>query len=344
MPAGSSLQALTLRTGPPALRMQGSVVVVDDDDGIRRLFHELFTPEGLSLRVAGSAREAAAMIAQSPPALLIVDVALPDGDGIAVLEEAQRTDSRVIGVVMTGSPTIELAVRAMKAGAADFLLKPVQNDAMLATARRLLELYRQRAEQTVLKHAAVQSGAVRLRSLPLQTFGEDGSLRGQDGLTEFERGVAEGERRAEESRRHERALFADAVRRLDGALARLQPAMEEDVVALAFQIAGKVLREAAENSKEQIVIQARAALATLKESGVVTIQVHPADAPALETATSQLAAQRDVAVTLRISPAPAVPRGTCLVHTANRLIDASLDTQLLRLGEALKNRTGRESR
>ena len=344
MSAGTSLQALTMRTRATAPRFQGSILVVDDDETIRNLFLELFRPEGVSIRLAGSARDAVALVQQTAPALLIVDVTLPDGDGITVLEEAQKIDPRIIGVVMTGTPSVELAVRAMKAGATDFLMKPVHNDVVVMTARRLLELHRLRAEHTVVKHAAVRSGAVRLQSLPLQTFGEDGSLRGQDGLTEFERGLAEGERRAEERRRQERALFADAARRLDAARSSLQQTIEEDVVALAFQIAAKVLHEAAQDSKEQIVTQAKTALAAIKESGMVILQVHPADAPALDAVRLELAEQRDVAVTLQIAPVPSVPRGTCLVHTANRLIDASLDTQLLRLGEALKNRTRRESR
>lgn len=344
MGSGTSLQALMFRRQSGAPRLQGSILVVDDDEIIRNLFLELFRPEGVSIRLAGSAQEAIALMKQSAPALLIVDVTLPDRDGIAVLEEAQKIDPRIIGVVMTGLPTVELAIRAMKAGATDFLLKPMQNDVVLMTARRLLELHHLRAEHTVLKNAAVRAGAVRLQSLPLQIFGDDGTLRGQDGLTEFERGLAEGERRADERRRHERSVFADAVKRLDQTRSALQQTIEDDVVTLAFQIASKILHEAANDSKEQIVTQAKSALSTIKESGVVVIQVHPADAPALESARSELAAQCDVAVTLQISPLASLPRGTCVVHTANRLIDASLDTQLLRLGDALKKRGSRESR
>lgn len=344
MAAGTAVQALTVRAQAGVPRLQGSVLIVDDDDIIRDLFLELFRQEGVSIRVAASGQEAISLLNQSAPSLLIVDVSLPDRDGITVLEEAQKIDNRIIGVVMTGSPTVELAVRAMKAGATDFLMKPIQNDVVLMTARRLLELHQLRAENTVLKHAAVRSGAVRLQSLPLQTFGEDGSLRGQDGLTEFERGVAEGERRAEEGRRQERSLFAGAVRRLDEARGTLQQTIEDDVVTLAFQIASKVLHESAAACKDQIVTQAKSALAAIRESGAVVIQVHPADVPALEAARTELVAQRDIALTLKIDPVPSIPRGSCLLHTVNRLIDASLDTQLLRLGEALKKRSPRESR
>jgi FixJ family two-component response regulator len=324
-------------------RFHGSILIVDDDELIRELFLEIFRPEGVSVRVAQSGREALAMVKQSVPALLIVDISLPDQDGITLLEAAQIIDTRIIGVVMTGAPTVELAVRAMKAGATDFLMKPIQNDVVLMTARRLLELHRLRAENTVLKHAAVRSGAVRLASLPLQTFGDDGSLRGEDGLTEFERGMAEGTRSAEAERRHERVIVADVLRAFEGARSSLGRTFEDEVVSLAFHIATKVLHEAAETCKDQIVAQAKSAVGAVREPGTVTIRVHPEDAPTLAAAQAELAAQRALALTLKIEPVLGLARGSCVLHTANLVIDASLDAQLLRLGNALKNRTARES-
>jgi len=334
-------QALRGQTGGP--RLQGTILAVDDDEPIRNLFLELFRAEGVSIRAAGSGRDAIAMVKQSAPALMLIDVSLPDQDGIAVLEEALTIDHRIIGVVMTGSATIELAVRAMKAGASDFLMKPIDNGVVLMTVRRLLELHRLRAEQTVLKHAAVRSGAFHLSSLPFQTFGDDGSLRGEDGLTEFERGLREGERRAEEERRHERTVLGGALRQLDEVQSSLRRTIEDEVVALAFQIASKVLHESAIACKEQIVVQAKSAVTAVRESGVVVIQAHPADAPALESAQAELAALRDLALTVKVEPMASITRGSCLIHTANRVIDASLDTQLLRLGSALKNRANDES-
>jgi FixJ family two-component response regulator len=344
MGGGTALQTVMPRgkTGDTR-RHHGSILIVDDDELIRDLFLELFRSEGVSVRVAASGRDAIAMVKQSVPALLIVDVSLPDQDGIALLEEAQIVDTRIIGVVMTGAPTVELAVRAMKAGATDFLMKPIQNDVVLMTARRLLELHRLRAENTVLKHAAVRSGAVRLSNVRLQTFGDDGSLRGEDGLTEYERGLAEGKRKAEEERRQERAVFADVVRAFEGARSSLRRTFEDEVVSLAFHIAAKVLHDTAETCKDQIVAQAKAAVAAVREPGAVVIRVHPADVAALAAAQAELAAQRDLALTLKIEPVLGLARGSCLLHTANRVIDASLDAQLLRLGSALKNRTERES-
>lgn len=335
--AGSGTQMAPLQSASPAPRLQGSVVVVDDDERLRTLFAELLRPAGATLRLAATAREAVDLIGASAPALLIVDIKLPDGDGIAVLEHAQRLDPRIIGVVMTGAADVEQAVRAMKAGAADFLTKPTDNAIVLATVRRLLELHRARGERAVLKQAALRSGAVRLEQLPLQIFGEDGSLRGQDGLTDFERGVAEGQRRADEQRREERALFAEAVKRLDSARTALHQAMEDEIVGLAFHIASKVLHEGAAAYKEPIVIQARDALKAAGGPASAVLRVHPADAAVLEEARISLTAGGED-ITVKITADSSVPRGTCLVQTDNRLVDASLDTQLLRLGEALKER------
>jgi len=337
LPARSSVPAVA---GPQ--KLHGSILVVDDDEIIRNLFVELFRSEGVVIRVAGTAQEALAMVKQAPPDLLMADIALPDLDGIHLLEQIQAYDQRVISVVMTGSPSVELAVRAMKAGAAEFFMKPIQNDVVLMTARRLLELHALRAENTVLKHAVVRAGGLRVHSMVLQTFGEDGVTRGQDGLTEFERGIAEGERRAcardEERRRHERTVLSNAVRKFDQAWLALHQTVEDEVVSLAFQIAEKILHERAGQVKEQIVAQTQTALAALKESGRATISVHPADAATLEGLRGELSQVGNLTLSLHIEPDITLSRGSCIVQTANRVVDASLDTQLSRLGEALRAR------
>lgn len=343
MGAASGTSAVARRGRAGASRLHGAVVVVDDEEPIRTLFLEWFRPEGVSIRAAASGQEAIAMVKQSIPDLMIVDVGLPGRDGIEVLEEALTIDSRIIAVVMTGAPTVEMAVRAMKAGATDVLMKPLQRDAVVTTARRLLELHRRRAEDTVVKHAVIRSGAIRLSSPELQAFDDDGSSLEEEGPTEFERGLEEGERRANERCRREYAVLADILRQFNEAHASLQARFEDEVVALAFHIAAKVLRDKAETCRDQIVGQVKAALAAVQDPGTVVVQVHPDDASALEAAQADLLAQRDLALALKVEPAPLLPRGSCLLHTPSRMIDASLDTQLFRLGSALKNRGGHES-
>ncbi|MFZ1804721.1 MAG: FliH/SctL family protein, partial [Nitrospira sp.] len=291
----------------------------------------------------GSGQEALAMVKQKAPALLIVDASLPDRDGIAVLDEAQRIDSRMIGVVMSGAASVELAARAMRAGSSDLLMKPFQSDSVLATVRRLLELHRLRTDQTILKHAAVRSGAVRLQSVPFQTFGEEGVRKGVDGLTEYERGLEEGRRFSDMQRQQDLAVLTEAVRRFDAARSALQQTIDDEVIALALQIVSKILHESAESRREQIVMQVKAALGAVQSSDNVVIQVHPADAAVLETVRVELTGRPQVALTLTIEPVASLQRGSCLLHTATRLVDASLDTQLFRLGDVLKNRTHHES-
>jgi flagellar assembly protein FliH len=326
-----------------ASRLPGTVLIVDADEGVRKALHELLQPERVSIRLSGSGQEALAMVKQKAPALLIVDGSLPDRDGIAVLEEAQRIDSRMIGVVMTGSASVELAARAMRAGSSDLLTKPFQQDLVLATVRRLLELHRLRADQTILKHAAVRSGAVRLQSVPFQTFGDEGARKGVDGLTDYERGLEEGRRYSDAQRQQDLAVLIDAVGRFDAARSALQQTIDDEVIALALQIMSKILHESAESRREQIVMQVKAALGAVQESDGVVIQVHPADAAVLEAVRAELTGRQQVALTLTIEPVASLQRGSCLLHTATRLVDASLDTQLLRLGDVLRNRAHHES-
>lgn len=339
---GTTIPALTVphRSVP---RLQGAVLVVDDDEGVRSLFLELLRQEGVPVRVSDSGQAALSMVKQTAPALLIVDVLLPDRDGIAVLEEAQRIDSRMIGIMMTGAASVELSIRAMQAGAVDFLMKPFHNDAVLATVRRALELHRLRNDHTVLKHAAVRSGGVWLQSLPFQTIGDDGTLRGEDGLTDYERGLTEGRRQSEVQRRQDLAVLAEAVKKFDAARSALRRTVDDEIIALALQIASKILHESAESRREQIVMQAKAALSAVQESDGVVIQVHPADAAILEEVRAELAARQHDALKLTIEPVASLQRGSCLLHTATRLVDASLDTQLVRLGDVLRNRPRHES-
>ncbi|MBH0201301.1 MAG: response regulator [Nitrospira sp.] len=324
-------------------RLQGTVLIVDADEGVRQGLHELLQAERVSIRLSGSGQEALAMVKQKAPALLIVDASLPDRDGIAVLEEAQRIDSRMIGVVMAEAASVDLAVRAMRAGFSDVITKPFERDRVLATVRRLLELHRLRTDQTVLKHAAVRSGAVQMQSVPFQTFGDGGTQKGADGLTEYERGLEEGRRYSDAQHRQDLAVLTEAVRKFDAARSVLQKTVDDEVIALALQIASKILHEAAESSREQIVMQVKAALGAVQASDEVVIQVHPADAAVLETVRAELTGRQQVALKLTIEPVASLQRGSCLVHTATRLADASLDTQLLRLGDALRNRAHHES-
>ncbi len=115
-----------------------SVLIVDDDEPLRRRLGKAMEKRGFSVALAGGAREAITLANAAPPAFAVVDLRLDDGDGIQVVNaiHAKREDCRV--VILTGYGNIATAVAAVKAGAIDYLSKPADADdvekALLAPA------------------------------------------------------------------------------------------------------------------------------------------------------------------------------------------------------------------
>ena len=325
-----------------AWQRDASILVVDDEVSIQKLLAAMLQSEGYRVRTVGSAREALAALKSAPVSLLITDVKLPDQDGIGLLQQACELDSRMICVVMTGYASIDLAVQAMKAGAAEFLMKPFQNDVVLLTIKRLLELYRLRGENAVLKQAVVRAGGMRLQDLALTDFGTGQLFSNTSGPSDYDQGIAEGERRASARdaavQRREQTLFANAVHQLDEVWRSLSQTMEADVTALAFSLATRILRDTIAERRDAVTAQLKAALAMIRDSGVVTVRTHPSDVSVLEAARPELSRDREPGLTLHIEGDASLSRGSCVVHTTNRMVDASLDAQLLRLGEVLQKR------
>ena len=325
-----------------AWQRDASILVVDDEVSIQKLLSAMLQSDGYRVRAVGSAREALAALKTAPASLLITDVKLPDQDGIGLLQQACEIDRRMIGVVMTGYASVDIAVQAMKAGAAEFLMKPFQNDVVLLTVKRLLELYRLRVENAVLKEAVVRDGGLRLQNLALTDFGTGEQFINTSGPSDYDHGIAEGERRAgvrdAAAKRQVQTVFANAVHQLDEVWRSFGQTMEADVMALAFSLATRILRDIVAERQDVVRVQLKAALATIRESGVVTVRTHPSDVPILEAARPELSRDREPALVLNIEGDASLSRGSCVVHTTNRLVDASLDTQLLRLGEVLQKR------
>jgi DNA-binding NtrC family response regulator len=121
-----------------------SILVVEDDEGLQNLLRRLFSQAGHVATIVGSGLEAIRVAKENPVHVLMTDLKLPDIDGLAVLERIHQIDPKVIGIVMTGYGSIDCAVKAMKAGAFDFLTKPFDNEVFTVTINRALEAYRRR--------------------------------------------------------------------------------------------------------------------------------------------------------------------------------------------------------
>jgi DNA-binding NtrC family response regulator len=121
------------------------ILVVDDEADIRRLLQEILSEEGHEVDVAADAAQARAARARSEPDLVLLDIWMPDTDGITLLREWSadaRHDCPV--VMMSGHGTVETAVEATRLGAFDFIEKPLSLAKLLPTVKRALDARRSR--------------------------------------------------------------------------------------------------------------------------------------------------------------------------------------------------------
>jgi DNA-binding NtrC family response regulator len=132
----------------------GPILIVDDEPGIRATLGQALELEGFAWTGAADLGEARAALRKSRPAALLLDVRLPDGDGLTFLEELRAAGASPPVVMMSGHGSIEDAVRALNLGARDFLEKPVGQDRMLVTLRNALELARLERVNASLEEAA----------------------------------------------------------------------------------------------------------------------------------------------------------------------------------------------
>jgi DNA-binding NtrC family response regulator len=119
---------------------QAQVLVVDDEPDIRQLVQEILEDEGYSVQVAKDGESARLIFARQKPDLVLLDIWMPDIDGISLLKEwssAGNLESQV--VIMSGHGTLETAVEATRLGAFDFVQKPLSLAKLLATVRKALD-------------------------------------------------------------------------------------------------------------------------------------------------------------------------------------------------------------
>jgi DNA-binding NtrC family response regulator len=110
---------------------------VDDEPAIREMCQRAATRAGYPHIVASRATEALAILAEQPMDVVFTDLRMPDMDGIALLREVKARYPEILVVVMTGYGTIETAVEAMRSGAYDYIVKPLQRDDLALAMERV---------------------------------------------------------------------------------------------------------------------------------------------------------------------------------------------------------------
>src|SRR5437899_5435435 len=118
--------------------MSETILVVDDEENIRHTLRGVLADEGFEVLEAPDGRRALELLRHAAPRLAIVDVWMPEMDGIELVERMRNQAPGVPIIVISGHGTIETAVRVIRLGAFDFLEKPFPLDALLGVVRRAL--------------------------------------------------------------------------------------------------------------------------------------------------------------------------------------------------------------
>lgn len=141
--------------------MQQIVYVVDDDESVRQSFVNLLDSEGYQVRSYDSAAAFFAQPLANVPACLLLDMRMPELGGFDVVAELGRTGADLPIIFITGHGSIPLTVQAMKAGALEFLTKPVEPEELLRAVRGALvvaqarQVQRQDLDELRRRHATL---------------------------------------------------------------------------------------------------------------------------------------------------------------------------------------------
>ncbi len=169
----------------------GRILLVDDEEAVRFAISDFLVADGYRVAEAGTLREARAAIRREVPEFLLLDYQLPDGNSLDLVSELAAALPELPIVMLTGHGSIDLAVRAIKLGAEQFLTKPVELSALATLVGRLVETQRQKRRLATLRPARVpadpfcgESAAIRRirdEAVRLAGTGRPILLRGETG-------------------------------------------------------------------------------------------------------------------------------------------------------------------
>jgi two-component system response regulator AtoC len=126
--------------------MNDRILIVDDEETLCYFLKESLEDKGYQAIAAYTAAEGMDVVTRQQIDLVLLDLKLPDGDGLAVLSEIRKSDSNLPVIVLTGHAGVESAVQAMKLGAYDYVEKPINLEELSITAAKALESRAMRQE------------------------------------------------------------------------------------------------------------------------------------------------------------------------------------------------------
>jgi len=164
----------------PAGAPERIVFVIDDDVAVRATLSSLFRSVGLRVELFGSAREFAQIKMPDVASCLVLDIRLPGVSGLDFQAELAEADIRIPIIFMTGHGDIPMSVKAMKAGAVDFLTKPFRDQDILDAVIRALERDQKRRDsQKTVSELRILFDSLTSREREVMTHVADGLMNKQ---------------------------------------------------------------------------------------------------------------------------------------------------------------------
>jgi len=133
------------------LEKRATILVVDDEHGVRQSFYMVLKEE-FAVLLAGSGEEAIDIFSKNSVDLILLDILLPDIDGVDLLERLKDMDPNTEIIMVTAVKEIQTAVKAIKLGAYEYIIKPFVVDEVITVIRRALEKHNLVKEVTYLRH------------------------------------------------------------------------------------------------------------------------------------------------------------------------------------------------
>ena len=146
------------------------ILIVDDEQGIRQSLAGVLGDEGFTVHAVGDGAGCLAALRSTPFDLVLLDIWLPDQDGLDLLEQVQQLASPPAVIMISGHGSVEGAVRATKLGAFDFLEKPLRIEKTLLTVRHALDQRQLRRENRQLRQDVAASSRLIGESVPLRAL------------------------------------------------------------------------------------------------------------------------------------------------------------------------------
>jgi two-component system NtrC family response regulator len=121
------------------MEKQKNILLVDDDKSILRILTRILQKQGYSVRTAETGREAEEMINSQSFDLALIDVKLPDTDGLDLLQKIQVTKPSMVKIILTGFASMDNGIKALNSGAGAYLVKPVEPTELLKVLKEKFE-------------------------------------------------------------------------------------------------------------------------------------------------------------------------------------------------------------